>query len=214
MKNKEGFVYILSNKSMPGLIKIGCTQRDPQDRATELYATGVPFPFIVEAAVKTNEPKRLESRVHDLLGARRVHGRREFFHVAIDDALRAIEQAAREQGRRVTKPTPRRSGNKQRIQDVPLGSAIVMTAFPVPTLLYMGQWQTGAWLLACLCAVSLGTPPALKTILGMLGRKFGFFHLALIAITIGSMTPEGHNLLLEKFFVLSNLAQSYLHISI
>ena len=44
--NKKEIVYVLSNEGMPNLIKIGKTQRkDLQARMSELYSTGVPFPF-------------------------------------------------------------------------------------------------------------------------------------------------------------------------
>ncbi|MBF6353622.1 GIY-YIG nuclease family protein [Nocardia higoensis] len=42
-----GFVYILTNKKMPGLVKIGMTGRLIGDRVRELYNTSVPVPFEV-----------------------------------------------------------------------------------------------------------------------------------------------------------------------
>ena len=43
-----GWVYILTNKAMPGLVKIGLTTRDLEEWAAELLgATGVPLPFVV-----------------------------------------------------------------------------------------------------------------------------------------------------------------------
>jgi hypothetical protein len=46
--NEPGFIYILINPSMAGLVKIGKTTRDPEARAKELsQATGVPTPFYV-----------------------------------------------------------------------------------------------------------------------------------------------------------------------
>ena len=39
-------VYVLTNPAMPGIVKIGMTEReDVQRRMTELYSTGVPLPF-------------------------------------------------------------------------------------------------------------------------------------------------------------------------
>ncbi len=103
MKSQPGFVYVLSNKAMPGLVKIGCTQKDPRERANELYATGVPFPFIVEASVRTRDPHELEARVHQLLNSKRAHGRREFFETSVELAVHAINNAANERGDKIRK---------------------------------------------------------------------------------------------------------------
>src|SRR5688572_6679317 len=43
-----GYLYVLINPSLPGLVKIGKTNRDPEQRAAELSAaTGVPTPFVL-----------------------------------------------------------------------------------------------------------------------------------------------------------------------
>lgn len=44
----RGWVYIITNKSMPGLVKIGYTMKDPELRAAELYNTGSPHPYKVD----------------------------------------------------------------------------------------------------------------------------------------------------------------------
>lgn len=38
-------VYILQNDSMPGLVKIGRTSSNLEDRIRQLDTTGVPLPF-------------------------------------------------------------------------------------------------------------------------------------------------------------------------
>jgi len=38
-KYTVGFVYVLTNESMPDLVKIGYTSRLTEDRAQELYTT-------------------------------------------------------------------------------------------------------------------------------------------------------------------------------
>jgi len=80
---KEGFVYCMSNASMPGLLKIGMTTDDPETRAKELSsATGVPFPFLVEHCKKVAHPREKEKAIHELLSALgyRVNEKREFFN--------------------------------------------------------------------------------------------------------------------------------------
>ena len=49
------YVYILSNESMPGLLKIGYTSCDPRKRAAELFTTGVPEPFRVELVLISDD---------------------------------------------------------------------------------------------------------------------------------------------------------------
>jgi hypothetical protein len=87
----KGFVYILSNPSMPGLVKIGRTTRSVEGRANELYQTGVPTPFVVERQVLTPDCEALESEVHNALADCRVNGSREFFRVSVPGAEFALE---------------------------------------------------------------------------------------------------------------------------
>jgi hypothetical protein len=79
----EGYVYCMSNVSMPGLFKIGMTTDDPETRAKELSsATGVPFPFHVEYCKKVVLPREKEKAIHELLSGLgyRVNEKREFFN--------------------------------------------------------------------------------------------------------------------------------------
>lgn len=75
----RGYVYILSNPSMPGLVKIGRTTRSVEQRANELWQTGVPTPFVIDHFVLTPNCEELEARMHDSFSRCRVNGCREFF---------------------------------------------------------------------------------------------------------------------------------------
>jgi hypothetical protein len=44
----KGWVYIITNKAMPDLIKVGFSSKDPELRAREFGGTHSPHPFIVE----------------------------------------------------------------------------------------------------------------------------------------------------------------------
>jgi hypothetical protein len=84
---ETGYVYCMSNPSMPGILKVGGTwslERTPDMRAKELYTTGVPTPFKIEFAKLVSEPKNKETTLHLLLEqyTERVNGRREFFRVS------------------------------------------------------------------------------------------------------------------------------------
>jgi len=90
--NTAGFVYILSNPSMPGIFKIGSTERSVKERVAELSATtGVPTPFHVEHYILTEDPKSLEHSLHEELSEFRVNGNREFFRIQIDELIQKCE---------------------------------------------------------------------------------------------------------------------------
>jgi hypothetical protein len=83
MSDTPGFVYVLLNSSMPGLVKVGLTTRDPEERAAELAsATGVPSPFIVAYRRWVSDCQTVEAFIHErlaILGHRHSLAR-EFFN--------------------------------------------------------------------------------------------------------------------------------------
>ena len=92
----SGYVYVLINPGAMGLVKIGKTTRDPEERAKELSsATGVPTPFIVVYSVFFNDCTRAESYVHALLSERRLSSNKEFFRCTSTEAIRAVILAER-----------------------------------------------------------------------------------------------------------------------
>lgn len=91
----EGWVYVLSNKSMPGMLKIGLTTREPDQRARELSgSTGVPTPFVIEHSRYVSDCKAVEREIHQRLDRYRVGKNREFFQMTVADATRAVDSAA------------------------------------------------------------------------------------------------------------------------
>ena len=86
-----GWVYILSNPAMPGLLKIGYTDRDPFARAKEIsQVTGVPFDFVVEYQIYVSDPYVAEQKIHKNLLSVRVNYNREFFSCSYQEAFEAI----------------------------------------------------------------------------------------------------------------------------
>ena len=65
----NGWVYVISNKAMLGLVKVGYTTKDPELRADELNHTGSPYPYIVEYEVLIEDPYQVEQRVHRRLAS-------------------------------------------------------------------------------------------------------------------------------------------------
>ncbi len=91
----RGWVYVLTNPSMPGLVKVGMTRGTPEARARELSrSTGVPRSFAVVASARVRDPEAVEAAVHAALAGRRVNSRREFFRVGKREAARALRRAS------------------------------------------------------------------------------------------------------------------------
>jgi len=86
--SKHGYVYILSNPSMPSLLKIGFTRNSIDYRMTQLtLATGVPAPFVLEACFPSHTPEKHERQIHEQLKKWRTNDEREFFKVGLDEAV-------------------------------------------------------------------------------------------------------------------------------
>ena len=62
----SGYIYIIGNAAMPGLLKIRRTDRQPEQRARELRTTGVPHPFVLEHYVAVEDSSKSEAQVHRL----------------------------------------------------------------------------------------------------------------------------------------------------
>lgn len=83
----EGIVYVLTNEAMPGLVKIGYTTRNIDNRLCELYSTGVPLPFKCEYACFTHDIEQLERALHAAFEPQRVNPNREFFAIEPDRVI-------------------------------------------------------------------------------------------------------------------------------
>jgi rubrerythrin len=88
-----GYVYILSNPAIPGLLKIGFTTHAVENRAAELSAsTAVVTPFVVEYWHLTAAADDVERRVHEHFKNHRENKKREFFRVDLDHAIDEINR--------------------------------------------------------------------------------------------------------------------------
>jgi hypothetical protein len=81
-----GYVYVMSNPSMPGLLKIGYTERPIEERLQEANQgnTWIPMPFSLELSKFVNEPQKKEMTIHKILDAHRVNPKREFFNTDME----------------------------------------------------------------------------------------------------------------------------------
>lgn len=86
------WVYVLSNASMPGCLKIGYTTLNPEKRAKQLSSsTGVATPFIVEYSFRCFDAELLEGELHKFFSSYRINNNREFFRLSLDEVKKAIK---------------------------------------------------------------------------------------------------------------------------
>ena len=87
------YVYVLVNKSVPNMVKIGMTTNTPTQRAQEISrATGVATPWVPVFEFKCFRSDLLESEVHEYLATYRVNKNREMFAVDSYTAQKVIEE--------------------------------------------------------------------------------------------------------------------------
>ncbi len=88
---EEGFIYIMSHSLMLGIVKIGFTIRNPDERAVELTnSVNIPGEFKVEYFKKVKNPYILEQRVFNILNDYKTGG--EYFRVLEEQARTIINE--------------------------------------------------------------------------------------------------------------------------
>ena len=96
MLPKKGFCYAAINKSMPGLVKIGCTERSPYLRVRQLFTTSVPEPFVLMAYISCEAPRHMEAKIHKHFETVSVSPNREFFRVSEEKVVAYFAQICRD----------------------------------------------------------------------------------------------------------------------
>ena len=86
----KGWVYIITNKAMPGLVKVGQSSKDPELRAQELGNTGIPHPFLVEYDILIDNPYEVEQKAHKSL--KKYREGKEWFKCSIELAAEEIKK--------------------------------------------------------------------------------------------------------------------------
>ena len=89
----KGFIYVASNESMQGLLKIGRSKNHPDQRMQELAGTGVPTPFHLAYLALVEDHETAELQLHQLFNESRVSQNREFFKLDVCEALPKIREA-------------------------------------------------------------------------------------------------------------------------
>ena len=91
----NGSIYILMNPSMPNLVKIGKTTKEPEEIAKKLSSTtGIPTPFTVVYDGYFQNCTKAEQYIHSVLESKgfRIPMNSEFFEIPVKDAIDAVMQ--------------------------------------------------------------------------------------------------------------------------
>jgi hypothetical protein len=87
------YVYVLVNKSVPNMVKIGMTTSTPDERARQISAaTGVATPWIPVYSFQCYRSDLLEAEIHHHLHQHRVTRNREMFAIDSHTAQQVIEE--------------------------------------------------------------------------------------------------------------------------
>ena len=83
-------VYILTNPTMPGIVKIGRTTQGVKTRMDQLNTTGVAQPYVCFYASHVGDDVAIEKLMHETFAAYRVNKRREFFEISPQKVMREL----------------------------------------------------------------------------------------------------------------------------
>ena len=87
-----GWIYILSTREQPEILKIGRTDRSVADRVREINsATGVLVLWAARRTYRVLDAKKAETEIHRRLVDYRIRMDREFFAMSIGQAVEAID---------------------------------------------------------------------------------------------------------------------------
>lgn len=97
---QRNYVYLVSNESMPGWVKIGRTQ-SIEKILNDLYNSSVPFPFKLEKSIETQSMREslvIEKGIHELIDkinpkVRKdtAAKRREFFNISVEAGIKIFD---------------------------------------------------------------------------------------------------------------------------
>lgn len=156
-RDRQGYVYVLTNPAMPGVVKIGRTRRDPRTRLRELSsATGVPVPFRLAGAVRAKDADAAEREIHERLRRRRVSHRREFFRCGVEEAMREARRAAEAPGRSFVPGARLRPGGRPRRKLPPFLSSVAASLLGWAWIAPYAPDLSWAWASACAVSVMTG----------------------------------------------------------
>jgi hypothetical protein len=122
----KGFIYIMTNPALKGMVKIGYAS-DVEARRKQLSTTALPYDYEVFATYETSgnlEDKKLHKMIDNLNPDLRVSGNREFFVMSPQEAYDLLESIAIISGtKEKLKKAKIEDGKKQKIRRPPVNFA-------------------------------------------------------------------------------------------
>lgn len=96
LKNKAGYVYVISNPLLPNHFKLGVTRRlDPMERIRELSSASLAFKLDVHAIIFSEDAFALETKLHQQFDSKRINKfnkKKEWFDLTIEEIKLYIHQ--------------------------------------------------------------------------------------------------------------------------
>lgn len=119
IEHDNGWIYVLTNPTFQrNLLKIGVTQRTPEERALEMSRqTGLPKPFSVHFKIEVNKCNMVEKIIHDKLAKYRYTANREFFEVPLEEVVSFIKKVAYDYPKEKV-PDPEELKKQQKIKEI------------------------------------------------------------------------------------------------
>jgi hypothetical protein len=86
----HGWVCVITNKPIDGLVKIGFSSKYPKLRAAELSSSsGSPYTYIIKFGIMVKQPLEFEQKMHAAL--KDVHESKEWFRCSLAHAVRTVK---------------------------------------------------------------------------------------------------------------------------
>jgi hypothetical protein len=86
-----GFVYAFVNPSMPGVVKIGATEREVTDSLAEANSLAL-SDYTIACYAQVEDPFAEKRGIRTALATMRVHPRRDFYRATTDEARALFAQ--------------------------------------------------------------------------------------------------------------------------
>ena len=98
----SGWLYILSTREMPNILKIGMTTRNVGERVKEINsATGILYPLSARAVYRVKNAGEAEKMIFSQLDIYRIRKDREFFQIDFQKAVVLIKEYLRNENKKL-----------------------------------------------------------------------------------------------------------------